>query len=57
MGRSETLENIKMNLRASLKMLATMSEPTKSMMVAQLQRQAENVGLDWDEVTQGIDIG
>jgi len=49
-------EHLKMRLRMGLNMAKTMSEPAKSMTIAQLQSNAADAGLDWDEVTEGIDL-
>jgi len=49
-------DELKMTIRMTLKTLKSMSEPSKSMTVMLLQRQATRAGLDWDEVSEGIDL-
>jgi len=49
-------EQLKIRIRMGLNMAKTMSEPAKSMLIAQLQGNAADAGLDWDEVTEGIDV-
>jgi len=49
-------EQLKIRIRMGLNMAKTMSEPAKSMLISQLQGNAADAGLDWDEVSEGIDL-